>query len=344
MKTKKIIFTKTYTRDTTLIIQQSWHDVIAYAFKKTEDLLNPQVPPVIHYMNDGVIEVWENKAATQWFSDNLQEKIKKNESFIAKILNQYQQDLKIMKTYWNRGVMNNKKDFRKYVDLVFDFMNGFVFMYYTSIDERTPEYIRKRALKMRDKDTYFDANDRLLRDSLLAIYPKLKGYETAVLRNEINNLPSIDVLKKRKKNFIIIGEVESQITTLDKYRLSHPEFNFQVEYLPEDTGLLKGKTGYGGHVKGIVRILKRKEQINSVQKGEILVTAMTTPEFVPAMKKSAAIITDEGGITCHAAIAARELNKPCVIGTKFATQVLKDGDEVEVDANKGVVRILKSDG
>ena len=68
---------------------------------------------------------------------------------------------------------------------------------------------------------------------------------------------------------------------------------------------------------------------------------MTFPSFVVAMKKASAFVTDEGGITCHAAIIARELKKPCIIGTKNATQVLHDGDLVEVDANKGIVKIIK---
>ena len=67
-------------------------------------------------------------------------------------------------------------------------------------------------------------------------------------------------------------------------------------------------------------------------------THMTTPDFVPAMRRAAAIVTDEGGVTCHAAIIARELKKPCVVGTKHATQIFKDGDMVEVDANAGIVR------
>lgn len=75
--------------------------------------------------------------------------------------------------------------------------------------------------------------------------------------------------------------------------------------------------------------------------GDVLVTCMTTPDFLSIMKKSAAFVTDEGGITCHAAIVARELKKPCIIGTKIATQVLHDGDEVEVDAEKGIVRVVK---
>jgi pyruvate,water dikinase len=65
---------------------------------------------------------------------------------------------------------------------------------------------------------------------------------------------------------------------------------------------------------------------------------MTRPDYVPAMKKAAAIVTNEGGITCHAAIVSRELGIPCIIGTKIATEVFKDGDVVEVNANHGWVR------
>ena len=69
---------------------------------------------------------------------------------------------------------------------------------------------------------------------------------------------------------------------------------------------------------------------------------MTRPEYIGAMRKAAGFITDEGGITCHAAIISREMRKPCVIGTKNATKILKDGDLVQVDAVHGVVRILET--
>lgn len=72
-----------------------------------------------------------------------------------------------------------------------------------------------------------------------------------------------------------------------------------------------------------------------------MVSIATDPDVVPAMKMAAAIVTEQGGITSHAAIVSRELGVPCVIGTKIATQVLKDGDTVEVDATKGVVKVLK---
>lgn len=86
---------------------------------------------------------------------------------------------------------------------------------------------------------------------------------------------------------------------------------------------------------------KDSKEPDKVKEGDILVTFMTTPVFVPAMEKAAAIVTDEGGILCHAAIVSRELGIPCVIGTKIATKVLKDGDFVEVDANRGIIKIIE---
>jgi phosphohistidine swiveling domain-containing protein len=97
----------------------------------------------------------------------------------------------------------------------------------------------------------------------------------------------------------------------------------------------------GGSVRGRVIMVTSSADIGKFKEGGILVASETTPNFVPVMKKAKAIITETGGITSHAAIVSRELKKPCIIGTKIATQVLRDGDLVEVDADHGVVRILE---
>ena len=102
----------------------------------------------------------------------------------------------------------------------------------------------------------------------------------------------------------------------------------------------KGKAIHGtianaGSVIGRVKIVETKADFKKFKTGDIIVAHMTRPEYVPLLKRAAAIVTDEGGLTCHAAIISRELNIPCVIGTQTATHVLKDGDRVEVDANKG---------
>ncbi len=104
---------------------------------------------------------------------------------------------------------------------------------------------------------------------------------------------------------------------------------------------LKGTITYKGKVKGIVKIVKLKKDLKNVFKNAILVTSQTTPDFIPVINTLKGIVTDEGGLTCHAAIISREMKVPCVVGTKIATKVLKDGDLVEVDANKGVVRKIE---
>ena len=104
---------------------------------------------------------------------------------------------------------------------------------------------------------------------------------------------------------------------------------------------VKGFTASRGKVTGKVKILVSSEEMNKVEEGDILVAVMTRPDYLPAMQKAAGFVTDEGGITCHAAIVAREMKKPCIIGTKVATKTFKDGDMVEIDAEKGIVRILK---
>ncbi|HED38691.1 MAG TPA: hypothetical protein ENI76_10695 [Ignavibacteria bacterium] len=104
---------------------------------------------------------------------------------------------------------------------------------------------------------------------------------------------------------------------------------------------IKGNVGSKGTIEARVRVVLNEKDFEKFKKGEVLVTSMTRPEFVPLMKKASAIVTDEGGITCHAAIISRELKLSCITGTKFATQILNDGDLVEVDADNGVVRIIK---
>lgn len=108
--------------------------------------------------------------------------------------------------------------------------------------------------------------------------------------------------------------------------------------VPQTTQELKGMAASLGRVTGVVRIVITQEDQKKMNQGDILVSSMTTPRLMAAMHKAGAIVTDEGGLTAHAAIVSRELGIPCIVGTKVATQILKDGDKVEVDANKGIVR------
>ena len=107
------------------------------------------------------------------------------------------------------------------------------------------------------------------------------------------------------------------------------------------TNGVKGTIAFKGITKGTVKIVKSVKELTKIQKGDVLVTPMTFPSYIAAMNRAVAFVTDEGGITCHAAIVAREMHKPCIIGTKNATTALNDNDFVEVDAEKGTVKIIK---
>lgn len=104
-----------------------------------------------------------------------------------------------------------------------------------------------------------------------------------------------------------------------------------------DLPILTGAAASPGIGTGLVKVLKSPSEISKVKQGDVLVAPMTSPDYVPAMKKANAIITDEGGQTSHAAIVSRELGIPCIVGTKDATKVLKDNDIVSVDGSKGLV-------
>lgn len=103
------------------------------------------------------------------------------------------------------------------------------------------------------------------------------------------------------------------------------------------TVLVRGSGASTGGAAGQVRIVRDVRELDRVQKGDVLVAEMTTPDFVPAMKRAVAIVTDQGGRTCHAAIVSRELGLPCVVGTETATKVLVEDDWVTVDGAQGLV-------
>ena len=149
------------------------------------------------------------------------------------------------------------------------------------------------------------------------------------------------IVRKRKKGFVIYynsaKKIKCQSGNDIEMTIKKSGLFSEKELLQE----IKGKTASSGKAKGKVIIVKSISDLDKVKNGDILVAITTHPDYVLAMQKAKAIVTNEGGITCHAAIVSRELKKPCIVGTKNATKILKDGDLVEVNADKGVVKIIK---
>jgi len=140
----------------------------------------------------------------------------------------------------------------------------------------------------------------------------------------------IEWAKEKGKLYIVQTR---PVTTIPKAK----DVQKKEEIAFSDTPILTGAGASPGIGTGPVKILKNPEEINKVKNGDVLVAPMTSPDYVPAMKKAVAIITDEGGQTSHAAIVSRELGIPCVVGTKEATKKLKDENIVTVYGSEGLV-------
>jgi pyruvate,water dikinase len=139
--------------------------------------------------------------------------------------------------------------------------------------------------------------------------------------------------KEKGKLYIVQTRPVTGTALTEKERVKIGKEDVKIATIP----ILTGSPASPGIGTGPVKILKSPKEIGKVRKGDVLVAPMTSPDYVPAMKKSAAIITDQGGQTSHAAIVSRELGIPCVVGTKDATKILKDDQIVTVNGESGQI-------
>ena len=155
---------------------------------------------------------------------------------------------------------------------------------------------------------------------------------------------TIDELKNRNKGFALYNGSIILKEDLNKF---FAENKISI-VLREDEkiineSIIKGSIAYPGRVKGIAKLVYTIEDTVKITEEDIIVSPMTVPNFIDAIKKAKAIITDEGGTVCHAALIARELKKICIVGTKNATKLLKDGMLIEVDGDSGIVKIINNE-
>lgn len=238
----------------------------------------------------------------------------------------------------------NELNYKKIVQ-IFDFSDNlkklssnlrqFIFLrtYTTEAADRLFYWVRQTILKETAKRMGLNNEDivALTGDEIINFLTKGRKISPEIIKNRKK---IFSVIWKKGRAKIYFGDSAKEV--IRKYK------NLRAPVVSkEKKEIIKGQVACPGKTQGEVKVLSSYLEVKKIKKGDILVVSMTTPDYVVAMEKASAFITDEGGITCHAAIISREMNKPCIIGTKIATKVLKDGDLVEVDAEKGVVRILK---
>lgn len=176
-------------------------------------------------------------------------------------------------------------------------------------------------------------------------YLKFLSFEE--IEGVLNGLVTKETLQRRYEEGILVAinyTKRNEIKVFEGNEAYSITEDLEKEYLHTEgkNKSIKGYTASQGYVKGIAKIVLTHKDFSKFKHGDILVTSMTKSDFMPLIKRAGGIVADEGGISSHTAVVSRELDKPCVIGTKRATKLIKDGDLIEVRANHGSVRILKS--
>ena len=175
-----------------------------------------------------------------------------------------------------------------------------------------------------------------------------KYYLIKEVENLLNGNPlSLREKQQRKKCFVVLWKNKKALYASGEKAEKLAQKELKQLYSIKKANQVRGVIANPGKAQGIARILpannveKTRELRNNFEKGQILFTGMTQPNVMDIASKSGAIVTDEGGMLSHAAVISREFKIPCIVGTHFGTEIFKDGDLVEVDANKGIVKIIK---
>lgn len=219
----------------------------------------------------------------------------------------------------------------------------------SNIDKNFSKILRIANYIKDDVSELLDLRKKLTRGLFKEISNRLKCSYKDLMCLQISEI-EIFLHKKNIDNYLIADRKRITVLFYPKKLLNiyggKEALNFiskgrmrEIKIRERKGNTLSGQPASSGRAKGIaVLAFSGAEANRRMKQGNILITAFTSVEYLPAMKKAAAIITDEGGLTCHAAITSREFNIPCIVGLKVATKVFSDGDIIEVDASKGLVK------
>ena len=196
----------------------------------------------------------------------------------------------------------------------------------------------------------------LQQDERKAIMMQLQSVKQEFLQNQAKledadwkdllnrSLREIDQANDRGGKYSVKVENGNIDIVSDEERTMHFWRHYSQEKVEGEFSGLSGaiaSRGSAARTRGVVKLVRNPGEVESFEEGSILVTEMTSPEYMSLMRKATGIVTDAGGLTSHAAIIARELNVPCIVGTKTATSFLEDGMEVETDTHAGTVRLVE---
>ncbi len=348
-KSKNIILSKTFTREHSIFYCYVWQNS---NLKFVEEWLGMSFKNMLFWQEKQThrVAVWYDQRELESFNQIVAQKINADKNYFEKIVKGFNKRWGALLPYC-RGERKIKdlKELAYYYDNLVAWWSPMSIIFVVVDLKEITQVVRDRALKLRaETEKYTDIKDSLFLDFFFDKFPEYKDIAHVMSPAEIFSLgdknhleaSAVDAIRQRLDGCALVNNKLLSLPELPD-ELAKLGLVLEIVKAPGGIKILKGEPASKGKAKGRVRIILHGGELDRIKKGEIIVTAMTSPEFVPALKKAAGIITDEGGMTSHAAIISRELGIPCIVGTKIATKVLKDGDYVEVDANKGIIRILK---
>ncbi|MFA6422551.1 MAG: PEP-utilizing enzyme [Candidatus Buchananbacteria bacterium] len=336
-----MVFKETISREYSLIRIGALYEAMTYRLK---DLIGTTADACFIYGGGDL--------ATVCFEQNTFVKINaktvqkcKNDKFIEKLFSQYLEVFEELKPFFDKQkTPQNIKQFKEIIELFSKYWAHDLIIYDLPKLAIKKEFINKALALRKVTQDYSEGIENVISAFLINEFPLMSKNQDKmrfVLPDEIwdekiKNRLLMPELIKRSKGYVFYN---GKIYCRDKDKILN-KLDIQLYTYKQEGKEIKGLSACKGKASGLVKIVSGVKDLDKVDLGNILVASMTMPKYLPAMKKASAFITDEGGITCHAAIIAREIGKPCVIGTKIATKILKDGDLVEVNADEGIIKIL----
>ena len=332
------ILPKVFTREFPLILCQVW----GRAYEHFLGLQPETYPRYVLVINKGIVEAYRHPDLVVELNNYFYTLKQGNPTYVNDFVKEYRARFTHLQQQWNKDwlTLGELKTFAQELTAFWPAIYASMYIPETNGLFSNDDINQLLALRKKIDVAADDATHCILK-TLEHRYPDACGLHAAIMFEDLDDVLDTVILKERAAKQCMM--IDGVLISSEAFNNLQNKYDFSLETITvTKTNTVNGQTACKGVARGSVRIIMKREDIHTLQEGEILVSPMTVPDYLPAMKKAAAFVTDEGGITCHAAIVAREMKKPCVIGTKVATRILKDGDRVEVDANTGIVTVLAS--
>lgn len=337
------VYTKLFARDFCLPLIETWCRAETTDPRQWTDEPNPRLPYQIFVFENGFVTDYVDETGVDWIKQELARHLATDPLYANFITKEFLHRAHLLEPFLEKGEPLSRPVLADYLARLRDAWAWFeaVWWMMEMVPEESEAFHLTHAARVATEKMAPDS-DALIRASLYKLFPDLGIFSDMLSVAEIatGQPPTLDILTQRRARSSF---TDGTLFTGEGISEMESRFHIKIE-TTNNTGIniFSGQTAYSGIAQGRVRIVKSKKDLAAFEVGEVLVSPMTMPEYLPAMRQAVAIVTDEGGITCHAAIVARELKKPCIIGTKIATEVLKDNDIIEVNADTAEVRILSS--